>query len=161
MIEFEISKKLLADARKRADLQKSNKFTFSDDGKLYGIIAEMLFLEHFGGELKNTKHYDIVLGAHKIDIKTKSCKDKPKENYTASVSDYQKNHESDAYFFFRVSKDLKLACAFGGMLKKEFYEKAELVKAGTRDGGFVCRVDMWSIEISKLVEPTKFVKDLK
>lgn len=150
MKEIEISPELLERAVLRSGGQKLNAFSFTTNGKLYGIIAEEIFLSTYGGILKNTKHFDIEYKGMKLDIKAKSCSGKPLANYTASVSDYQKKHGSDGYVFYRIQKDLKLAWELGGMAKDEFFEKAEFVKSGTRDGPFLCKVDMWSLEIKDL-----------
>jgi len=156
MIEIEISEPVLAKAAGRADLQKHNIFSFTTNGKLYGILAEELFLDKYPGELKNTRHFDILYKDMKIDVKAKSCKDIPLDTYTASVSDYQKKHPSDFYVFYRIKKDLKVAWELGGLSKKDFFDKAEFIKSGTRDGPFVCKVDMWSVPISDLIN----MKDL-
>lgn len=150
MIEVEIDKDILDRAAARADIQKTNIYSFTTNGKLYGILAEELFLHKYEGELKNTKHYDVLYKSLKVDVKAKSCKDTPLPNYTASVSDYQKKHGSDAYVFYRIQKDLKKAWELGAALKADFFKEATFVPIGTRDGPFVCKVDMWSLEISKL-----------
>lgn len=160
MIEVEITEEVLKRASDRADCQRHNVYSFTTHGKLYGILAEELFLSKYTeGELKNTKHYDIEYpGVGKIDIKAKSCKSKPLANYTASVSDYQKKHKSEAYVFYRISKDLKTAWELGGMEKGAFFDKATFVPIGTRDGPFICKVDMWSLAIDQLVPLDKFLK---
>ena len=160
MIEVEITDKILKRASSRADSQRLNTYSFTTHGKLYGILAEELFLSKYKeAVLKNTKHYDVEYpGVGKIDIKAKSCKSKPLANYTASVSDYQKKHKSEAYIFYRIGKDLKTAWELGGMEKVAFFDKATFVPVGTRDGPFVCKVDMWSLAIDKLIPLNKFLK---
>lgn len=159
MIEVEITEEVLKRASARADCQRHNIYSFTTNGKLYGILAEELFLSTHGGLLKNTKNFDIDYeGIGKIDIKAKSCKGKPLPNYTASVSDYQKKHKSDAYVFYRISKDLKMAWELGGMEKEKFFKMATFVPVGTRDGPFICKVDMWSLAIDKLIPLEKFLK---
>lgn len=160
MIEVEITDAILQKASKRADTQVLNAYSFTTNGKLYGILAEELFLSKYkDGVLKNTRHYDIEYKSLKLDIKAKSCKSAPLPNYTASVSDYQKKHGSDGYVFYRIQKDLKKAWELGASLKDDFFDKATFVKAGTRDGPFLCKVDMWSLSIDKLISLEDFLKE--
>lgn len=151
MIEIDISSEVLEIASVRANLQKINAYSFTTNGKLFGIIAEELFLDKYKMAIrKNTKHYDVEYKGLKLDVKAKSCKDVPLPNYTASVSDYQKKHKSDGYVFYRIQKDLKKAWELGAMLKDEFFGAADFVPIGTRDGPFLCKVDMWSLPIGRL-----------
>lgn len=150
MKEIIISQEVLDKASARADAQVNNIFSFTTNGKLYGILAEELFLTTYGGQLRNTKHYDIEYNDLKLDLKAKSCKNIPLDTYTASVSDYQKKHKSDGYIFYRIRKDCKVAWELGGLLKDDFFTKATFVPIGTRDGPFLCKVDMWSVEIKNL-----------
>jgi hypothetical protein len=159
MKEIEVSDEVLEKASKRADAQVNNMFSFTTNGKLYGIIAEEIFLSTYGGILKNTKHFDIEYKGLNLDIKAKSCKDAPEPHYTASVSDYQKKHKSDGYVFYRVRKDCKVVWELGGLLKDDFFSKAEFVPIGTRDGPFLCKVDMWSLPIGGLVTVDKLIVD--
>ena len=160
MIQLEITEETLARASLRADSQRLNTYSFTTNGKLYGILAEELFLSKYSDAiLKNTRHYDVMYKDLKIDVKAKSCKDEPLPNYTASVSDYQKKHKSDAYVFYRIQKDLKVAWELGGMLKQDFFDKATFVPIGTRDGPFLCKVDMWSLEIDQLISLQDLFKD--
>ncbi len=156
MIEIQIPDEVLKKASERADAQSNNIFSFTTTGKLYGLIAEELFLNKYGGELKNTKHYDIEINGLKLDLKAKSCKGLPEPHYSASVSDYQKGHKSDGYIFYRVRKDLKVAWELGGFLKDDFFQKATFIPAGSRDGPFICKVNMWNVPISDL----KSVEDI-
>lgn len=160
MIKVEITEEIIERASKRADCQRLNAYSFTTNGKLYGIIAEELFLYKYGGELKNTKHYDIFLNDLKIDVKAKSCKGAPLGNYTASVSDYQKKHGSEFYAFYRIQTDLKTAWELGGSCKESFFSRATYVAAGTRDGPFLCKVDMWSLPIDQLSSLTLMFKPL-
>ena len=160
MIEVEITDEVLQRASKRADTQVVNAYSFTTNGKLYGMIAEELFLDKYKKAIrKNTRHYDILINDLKLDIKAKSCKSIPLPNYTASVSDYQKKHSSDGYVFYRIQKDLKKAWELGGALKDDFFSRATFVRAGTRDGPFLCKVDMWSLEIDQLVNLDDFLKE--
>lgn len=160
MIEINITEDIIERASKRADAQRINTYSFTTNGKLYGILAEELFLSKYGGELKNTKHYDIFLNDLKIDVKAKSCKGTPLGNYTASVSNYQKKHGSEFYAFYRIRTDLKVAWELGGSCKESFFSRATYVAAGTRDGQFLCKVDMWSLPIDELSPLTLMFKPL-
>lgn len=160
MIEINITEEILARASLRADSQRLNTYSFTTNGKLYGILAEELFLSKYGGQLMNTKHYDILLDDIKIDVKAKSCKGAPLGNYTASVSNYQKKHGSEFYAFYRIRTDLKTAWELGGSCKESFFSRATYVPAGTRDGPFLCKVDMWSLPIDQLSPLTHLFKEI-
>ena len=160
MIEIDITDEILQRASKRADTQVLNAYSFTTNGKLYGILAEEIFLNRFPDAiLKNTKHYDVLYKDLKLDVKAKSCKGIPLDSYTASVSDYQKNHGSNGYIFYRIQKDLKKSWELGAMLKDDFFSKASFVPIGTRDGPFLCKVDMWSLSINKLISLEDFFKE--
>lgn len=150
MKEINIKNSIINKARNRAAAQKDNKFTLASGGKLYGLIAEEIFLDIYGGKLDNTQNYDILSKIGKIDIKAKSCRSTPKLEYTASVADYQKNHKTDYYFFFRIKNDLTVAWILGGLTKEEFYKKSKFLAKGQKDGNFTCRADMNSVLISEL-----------
>lgn len=149
MLEIKITKKDIEKTSER--LFDDSKFTISSHGKEYGLLAEQIFLNNFGGELIGSRGYDIWLPPlNKIDVKTKVCRSEPLPHYTCSVSAYQQKNDSDYYVFFRMLKDKSKCWILGCLPKQEFFDRAEFVKAGTRDGGFLSKIDMYSIEISEL-----------
>lgn len=158
MLELEIPIDIIEKARQRASAQSVNKFTISSDGRLYGFIAEEIFLSLFGGVLKNTKHYDIELNGKKIDIKAKSCNTPPKMDYIASISNYQKDHDADIYVFFRIDRNLTKCWLLGGLSKEEFYKISTFMPKGERDGSFVCKTDMNNVLISQLKEVNEILR---
>lgn len=156
ILEIKVNPSLLIIAKERADAFKMNKYTQSNniDSRVAGFLAEETFYANFAGEKVGDTNYkcDIIhskLGC--IDLKTKRCKSRPLIDYECSVSAYQvKKINSDYLMFCRCDYEFKFLWFLGLIRTDEFVEKATLMKAGERDGRFVCRTDMYQLPISNL-----------
>lgn len=156
ILEIKVSTNLLDIAKERASKFKMNRYTHSNniDSRIAGFLAEEVFYHNFGGDKVADSDYtcDIVnskLGC--IDLKTKRCKSKPLITYDCSVSAYQvKKIKSDYLMFCRCSYTFDYIWFLGLIKSGEFVKKSKLMKAGERDGSFVCRSDMYQIPIAQL-----------
>jgi len=150
-LQIKIRSKNLQRAQNRSKNFTGSKSTFSKGSHIYGFLSEEIFLDNFGGELIDNRDFDIwVEGLGAIDLKTKVCTSAPKPEYSCSVASYQMKNKCDYYAFFRTMKDKSYTWFLGIISKDRFLKEAEFIKKGTRDGGFVHRVDTYSIPISKL-----------
>jgi hypothetical protein len=156
ILEIKINPTLLAIARERASAFKMNKYTQSNniDSRVAGFLAEETFYANFAGEKVADTNYkcDIIhskLGC--IDLKTKRCKSRPLIDYECSVSSYQlKKIDSDYLMFCRCDYEFNYLWFLGLIKSDEFVSKSKLMRAGDRDGAFICRTDMYQLPISQL-----------
>lgn len=138
-------------SRKRAANLKHSKKKISPGGEIYGIVAEQLFLDNYGGELIDNKDYDINHpNIGRIDVKTKRCSSAPEEYYTCTVAEYQLKNDCDYYAFYRVHNNLTIGWFLGVISKEDFLKNATKLCKGEMDGDFVCKADCYNIPISQL-----------
>lgn len=161
MIKIKITTKNIDLARKRAVFLKNSSRKISSGGELYGLLGEQLFLDNYGGELIDSKDYDInhpMIG--KIDIKSKRCTSDPQLFYTCSVAEYQMDKEQcEFYAFYRIHNNLSTGWFLGIISKSEFIKKSKLLKKGDRDGSFICKTNCYNIPISDLKTFSQVLKN--
>jgi hypothetical protein len=151
VLKILISDSNIKKSRKRAAGLQNSKKKISSGGELYGLLAEELFLDNYGGTLIDNKDYDIShdkIG--RIDVKTKRCSSPPEEHYTCSVAEYQLNNDCDYYAFYRIHKNLNAAWFLGIISKSEFLSKATKLNKGDTDGNFICKANCYNVKISDL-----------
>ena len=140
-----------ADAKKMGILP--NSFTYGR-GNGIGMLGEIIATEWLSAERVRPPVYshDIVLNGITYDVKTKKCGGKPLPEYTASViaKDGKNNIKADRLLFARVLDDWSVIYLCGWLTTRQFARRSELIKAGTREGGFLHRVDGFHVPISKL-----------
>ena len=115
LIEVTITKEMLARARKTADeLGTLQNSITHGQGNLAGFVGEEVAQSVLGGELANTRDYDLILeDEKKIDVKTKRCTSPPKGHYECSVADFNTSQKCDEYVFVRVMKDFSKGWILG------------------------------------------------
>ena len=134
-----------------------NSFT-RGAGRMTGFLGEIGF-ELLFSSAKYVGNYslthDYLLGNRKIDVKSKTCHDKPKPHYTASVVCPEgKPLKASHYFFVRVRKDLTRAWMLGWITKNRLLEQGEFKRKGEEDDyGFAYKVSGYHIPISALRSP--------
>jgi len=134
-----------------------NSFT-RGAGRMTGFLGEIAF-ELLFPDSKYVGSYsfthDYLMGNRKIDVKSKTCCDKPKPHYTASVvCAAGKSLRASHYFFVRVRKDLTRAWMLGWITKNRLLEQGEFKRKGEEDGyGFVYKASGYHIPISRLRAP--------
>jgi hypothetical protein len=161
MIEVTITPEMVEKAKKKAeDLGELRNSITEGQGNLAGFIGEYVAAHIMGGEVKNTRDYDMVMPDEtKIDVKTKRCTSPPKPHYDMSVADFNTSQRCDKYVFVRVMKNLSKAWVLGEMDKDEFYQTARFVEEGQYDpsNDWRCKADCWSVLISQLHEVVQTV----
>jgi hypothetical protein len=152
MIKFKVSPKNFEVAQKRARNIGANASKIKGGSEIYGMIGEQLFLDNYGGDLVDSRNYDIwhpKIG--NIDVKTKKCQSEPLPHYQCSVAAYQIDKEDvEFYAFYRVHASMKEAWFLGLISKADFLKKAVLLKKGQKDDRFTAIADCYNIAISDL-----------
>ena len=134
-----------------------NSFT-RGAGRMTGFLGEigfeLLFPESkYVGDYSRT--HDYLIGNRKIDVKSKTCRDKPRPHYTASVVCPEgKPLKASHYFFVRDRKDLTRAWMLGWVTKNRLLKEGEFKRKGAMDDyGFAYKVSGYHIPISALRSP--------
>ncbi|CAN0498136.1 unnamed protein product [Laminaria digitata] len=88
----------------------------------------------------DTFNYDLRYKGKKIEVKTISCKFKPKRHYLATVNSHNLDgvhqQKADYYVFLRILNDKTKAWVLGCYPCSEFFENGEFVSKGKDFGTF-------------------------
>lgn len=156
MIEVEISKEMLDAATIRANkLGELRNSITRGQGNIAGIIGELAVHKVVGGEIKDTRDYDILMSdGTTVDVKTKRCKSAPEPHFECSITDYNTTQKCDSYIFVRVLNDYSKAWVVGIIPKEEYFQKASFIQQGQLDpsNGWRAKCDCWNVSISDLNE---------
>lgn len=123
---------------------------------LIGYIGERVLMEYLNiKEDADTFNYDLRFKNKKIEVKTISCKFKPRLNYLATVNSHNLSgihkQEADYYVFLRILNDKTKAWILGCMPCTVFFEKGEFVPKGKDFGKFkFVKANATVLEISEL-----------
>lgn len=154
MIEISITDECYQKSEKRAkELGKIKNSITNGEGNLAGFIGEQVVSDYYNFRIENTYDYDLLDACgRRIDVKTKRTTVKPKDYYECSIAAYNTSQNCDAYFFVRVSKDMKLAWILGYKMKNAYFKEAKFLKKGQvdPDNNFTVKADCYNIPISKL-----------
>ena len=154
IIEVDITPAMVAEAeRLAAEVPILNHSIREGEGTVYGFLGEVVFREAAGGRQANTYDYDIVMRSEvTVDVKTKMVRSMPRPHYECSVTAGHTGQACAVYAFVRVLEDMTRGWYCGAMKKKEFFEKARLVRAGEQDGdnGWVAKADCYNLPIRDL-----------
>lgn len=164
-----ISQEWEAYASRKVTGSPFNKDTILEDGagQAAGIIGELAFgrlLKSNGINFQyvaDKKHgHDFIAGGLKIDVKTKSCTSRPKPNYTAHVTNSQRDLDADVYVFARSSPDTVWIC--GWIYKEVFWDSdyATDLKQGQMADGMIQHADARRMQIQHLASITELLTAL-
>tara|TARA_Y100001951_G_C11158777_1_gene193548 strand:- start:179 stop:652 length:474 start_codon:yes stop_codon:yes gene_type:complete len=154
MIEIKLIKKIIDECKQKSnDIGKLKNSITGGEGNLAGIIGEYIVHKHLKtSEWKNTYNYDLIYNNNKIDVKTKRCNSKPKENYDCSVAKTSLHQNCDEYIFVRILNDFSLAWIVGKKNQKEYFKSARKMVKGQIDpsNNFTVRADCYNLQINEL-----------
>jgi hypothetical protein len=160
MIEVDISKEMLDHAKIRAEkLGTLRNSITKGEGNIAGILGELAVQKVMGGEIKDTRNYDILLPDEtKVDVKTKRCRSQPSPHYECSISDYNTMQKCDKYIFVRVLENYTKAWILGSKEKEKYYNEATFIQQGQLDpsNGWRAKCDCWNLPITNLDPITPF-----
>ena len=140
----------------------SSKFGFERKRILIGYIGERIVMD-FLKISKDSDNYDYDLiskKGNKIEVKTISCKSKPKMNYLCTVNSHDSNsmhkQKADVYIFTRILNDYSKGWILGWITCDYFFKKGKFIKKGTSFGNFkFIRTNATVLPINELNPLTK------
>ena len=154
MIEIKLTKEIVEQCKSKAkDIGKLNNSITNGKGNLAGIVGEYIVHKYLkNSEWKNTYDYDLIYNDNKIDVKTKRCNSKPKENYDCSVAKTSLHQNCDEYVFVRILNDFSLAWIVGKKNQKEYFKLARKMVKGQIDplNNFIVKADCYNLQINGL-----------
>lgn len=165
MIEIKITSDILTEAQKRnhiyyqrfghAGTHRTNK----DRQRMTGYIAEACIRSNFPSiEYSNNYDVDFIFHEHTIDSKAQGCNTKPKDYFSATLYEEQKNRKTDYYIFSRVKNDFSVAWICGIISKKRFFQIAELKEAGYQTNNFTYDQSRYEVQYKDLKQIDKFIE---
>lgn len=156
MIQLNITKESIAEAKKLYDFGILNNSYTQGEGNKCGALGEVLVRQYYNAIQENTYDYDLIIENKKIDVKTKrfNASLTPTMKWTASVLAFNTKQKCDYYCFVGMSDDYKKAYLYGFIAKDEFYNTAIFRKKGDIDPNgsskWTFREDSYSTTISQL-----------
>jgi len=157
MIEVQLSTEDLEEAKKLSvSMGTLNNSITSGSGNIAGFLGEIAARRLYGGTIKHTYQYDLVLpDGQTADVKTKQTSVMPKVYYDCSVADFNPNQQCDLYIFCRVHYNKKTCWVLGHYDKQLYIQNARFLKKGQLDGdnGFIVKADCYNMMISELEMP--------
>lgn len=140
-------------AQKLYDFKALNKSIMGGGCNIIGALGEVMVQDIFiHQDTASTYHYDLIIQNYKIDVKTGKVSRQPDKYYNAKIPAYQKFQENDYYFFGYVTADLKEYYLAGYIAKEQFFNLAELKKAGETEHDFIFRCDTYILKAWRLKE---------
>jgi len=147
------------DARKMGVLPNSKTY---GRGNLIGMLSEIVTAEWMGAERVRPPVYshDLVRDDITYDVKCKRCGGPPLPEYTASVFAKGGKHgiKANRLLFTRCKDDLSDLYVVGWLTTLQFARRSALIKAGTREDGFIHRADGLHVSISRLNSPESLLQ---
>jgi len=154
MIEIDITKDMIEQCKAKAqDIGRLKNSITKGQGNLAGIVGEYVTHQHLkDSEWQNTYDYDLIENNKNIDVKTKRCSSKPRDNYDCSVAETSLHQGCDEYIFVRILNDLSKAWILGRMGRDAFFKKAKHMKKGQVDksNNFTVHANCYNLQIKEL-----------
>ena len=141
IIERIISKNIIDEATNRV-----NQFQFGQRGKslfgserdrtLIGYIGEYMVMDYLKIEIEDDQFdYDLIYANKKLEVKSISCKFKPKLNYLCTVNSFNlkgvHKQKADFYVFTRIINNMSKGWILGFIDCQKFFNKGTFVKKGS------------------------------
>lgn len=138
MIEIQITNEMKSYAEKKINLIKFNsnknlnKFGSEKNRTMTGYLGEQIVMAYLKTAINvDDYEYDLLYNNIKIEVKTISCKFKPKLDYLCTVNscnDVGTHRQSANYYIFtRIINDLSVGWILGYMKCSEFFEKGKYI----------------------------------
>ena len=130
-------------------------------GNVHGFLGEIITSKFLKSKLSNTYDYDIIYNNLKIDVKTKRVTTPPKDYYECSVASLNTKQLCDIYVFTRILKDMTKGWLLGYINKKDYFDKAILLKKGDIDpsNNWKLLTDCYNLPINKLNNIEKLINE--
>ena len=165
MIEIKITSDILTEAQKRNDTyyqrfgHVGTHRTNKDRQRMTGYLAEACIRSKFPTiEYSDNYDVDFVFHQYTIDSKAQGCNTKPKDYFSATLYEEQKNRKTDYYIFSRVKNDFSVAWICGIISKKRFFQIAELKEAGHQTNNFIYYQGRYEVQYKDLKQIDQFIE---
>ncbi len=140
-------------AQKLYDFKALNKSIMRGGCNIIGALGEVMIQDIFvHQDTASTYDYDLIIDNDRIDVKTVKVANKPNKFFNAKIPAYQKFQETDYYFFGFVTADLTEYYLAGYIAKEQFFNLAELKRAGETEQEFTFRCDTYILKAGRLKE---------
>ena len=158
MFDIKITEYDIFKAKKEAnEINKGKSITGRNGTKeeqITGNIAENKIVEILNVSKANKiidDGYDIKINNKLIDVKCMGRKFKPKLDYVANFYPRQKEYKANYFLFTSYNKNLKILTVCGLIQKEKYFEKAKLIKKGTKrfrgqSPPFIIEDDLYELE---------------
>jgi hypothetical protein len=160
-VEVEITEEMLQEAKRKSDdLGELRNSITRGEGNVAGFLGEMIAQKVIGGNIQNTRDYDIVTDDDETwDVKTKRCHGSPEDHWEVSVTNYNTTQKCKRYIFVRILKDYTKGWVIGELPKEEYFTKATFIQQGQYDprNHWRAKCDCWNVVFTDLNE----VKQIK
>lgn len=155
MIIIDITEEQIKRATKLYDFKVLKNSITKGESNIYGALGEIITYDYYSKlfpvVFENTYDYDMIIGGHKIDVKSKKTTVPPKPNYNCSIANYNITQKCDFYHFCRIHENLKVGYLLGFSKKEDFFTLAEFKQKGQSDGAnFKFTTDCYNLPISSL-----------
>lgn len=142
MIEIIITADMIKKSQDKADKVKFdanknlNKFGSEKNRTLIGYLGEQLVLHHLKTATDvDDYEYDLLYNETKVEVKTISCKFKPRPDYLCTVNSCHDvgthKQSADYYIFTRVLNDLSVGWILGNIKCEDFFKKGKFIAKGS------------------------------
>ncbi len=156
-VEVKVTSAMLEIANQKAkELGELKNSMTQGEGNVTGFLGELIAQHVMGGELHNTRDYDLMLpGDIKADVKSHRSFVVPQPHFNFSLSGINTSQACDIYIFVRLLKDLTSGWCIGWMEKSVFFEEAMFIQQGQVDrrNNWRARCDCWSMTMQQLSDP--------
>ena len=140
-------------AQKLYNFKALNKSIMRGGCNIIGALGEVMIQDIFvHQDTVSTYDYDLIIQNDKIDVKTGKVTRPPDKSYNAKIPAYQKFQETDYYFFGYVTAELTEYYLAGYIAKEQFFNLAELKRAGETEQEFTFRCDTYILKAGRLKE---------
>lgn len=149
----------IAEAKERgARLGVLKNSITSGASNIYGMLGERVVAHLTGGELVDTRDYDVLseTGA-KLEVKTKKCLHPPRAHFECSCARFNTHQRCDAYVFVRILRDCSVAFVCGFLPKQIFLRDAHELKKGDYDerNKYYVKADCFNVTMTQLWDANK------
>ena len=134
--EMIVSAKLKSDSVKFDSGKKSNRFGFEKNRTFVGYLGEQMVMQHLKTSVDiDDYEYDLIYNDIKIEVKTISCKFKPRLDYFCTVNSCNdigvRKQSADYYIFTRILNDYSIGWILGYMKCDDFFKRGKYIEKGS------------------------------
>jgi len=152
--EVAISPEMVAEAKATAARVPRLRNSIEEGhGTVHGVLGELVYIEVKGGIQENTFEYDVLHADETtVDVKTKRTSVRPESDFDCSVAAFNVKQRCDEYAFVRVLYDMTRGWYVGSLSKRDYFDKARLLRKGEVDGwnGYAVKATCYNVAIYQL-----------